>query len=135
MSLIMRGFVFRAGEVVRSFSNYDPTQSETYEVNMPVEPGDVVYVIDDTLAMHEFTLIAQPTIEGRFSEAEVRALTPARFEVPVTGSVPEGAQLFWAIVGRKDQGRLEVRTPGETLAAALKARVKGAQAAQEGSQR
>ena len=135
MSLIMRGVVFRAGEVVQSFANFDPATSETYRVDVPVEPGDVVYVVDDTLAVFEFSLITQPTIEGRFSEAEVRALTPARFEVQVTGSVPEGSGLYWTIVGRKDQGRLEVRTPGETLAAALKARLKGAEKAQEASPR
>lgn len=124
MSLIARGLHFRKGEVIGSFQNWDPTQSETYRVDLTVEPGDIIYVVDDTLSTQEFGLVSQPTIEGRFSEAEIRKLTPARFEVTVPEvAVPDGATLRWTWIGRRDHGAVAPYTPGQTLAAQLKAKV------------
>lgn len=109
MPLCVRGVVFRKGLVIHSFANLDPIAAETFQIDIPVQAGDVVYVLDDELPMEEFDIIRREAMNGHFSEDDVRAITTALYEVVAPApALAEGEVLRWVRTGRQDWGQFVV---------------------------
>lgn len=101
MSLILRGYHFQDGSVIGFFAHLDPTQADVRRVDIHVQPGDVIYIIDDSLSMGDFDVLGQLTNEGRYTEADVRAVSVAteEYTAPDLPRRPND-MIMWTKIGR-----------------------------------
>ena len=129
--MIVRGFHFRGNEIVGTYTILDPYIADTLPIQRPVEPGDELYEIDDTLTMAEWHGITD--MPANWTADEIKALSPAIRHVIIPRNLPHAGEDEEIIVrhdGRKGPSQVVARKqpvlPVEgVMGGILKARLRG----------
>src|SRR5262245_5308615 len=126
MSLVTRLIHFRDGGVEAWRACVDPYQAGTWEAWFNVQPGDVIFEVDDSLDMPTFHQIA----DGRvLSLEEVQGLTGGHVtDVPHDATPKDGHQLLFRKRGRGKAGQLisrYIRKEDETEIELMRRRARG----------